>query len=66
MKLSEFKLKRMSERYTQKELAFVTGISQQKLSLIERGLVPNIDEAIRIANALSTTPKKLFKIINHK
>lgn len=64
MKPSKMKLARIRLGISQTKLSKLTGISQQKISNIERGLVPKNGESIEIALQLKTKPGILFKVIN--
>ena len=61
LKGSKMKARRITEGFSQKELSFTTGIIQQKISRIERGMAPTTEEALNIVKALNTTIKQLFK-----
>ena len=54
------KIKRIAAGKTQVVLWRETGIHQWRLSLIERGLKPRNEEALKIARALNTKPEVLF------
>ena len=63
MKPSKMKLQRVKFGISQVELSEITGLSQAKISLIERGLQPSKKEARIIAFELGLTADKLFKTI---
>ncbi len=63
MKASKLKLQRIKLGVSQDELAAATGLSQGRISNIERGLPPNINEAELIAYELAVKPDKIFNTI---
>ena len=58
--VSNMKIERMKKEITQIDLWMITDIPQWRLSLIERGIHPREDEAIKIAEALEQDVKFLF------
>ncbi len=63
MKASKLKLQRIKLGVSQSDLAEATGLSQSRISLLERGIVPNINEAELIAYELAVKPDKIFNNI---
>ena len=57
---SKMKIHRVMVGKSQLEIERDSGIPQWKISLIERGLPPNPDEAAKIANALGVKPAEIF------
>lgn len=54
--------RREARGLTQRQCADLAGLSQQHLSLLERGVVrPSIDTALRLAGALGTDVETLFR-----
>jgi len=54
------KIQRITLGKSQQSLAEETGIGQWRISLIERGLPPNPDEAAKIAKALGVNKSDIF------
>jgi len=63
LKSGKLKIRRIRFGMTQEDLSHDTAISQQRISLIERGVAPTRFEAIKIADSLKTNYKNLFKEI---
>ena len=64
MKASKMKIRRITVGKSQTGLEEDTGIGQWRISLIERGLPPQPNEAAKIASALGVKPEDIFP--NHK
>ena len=64
--ISRMKLERVKKEISQMDLYFATGVPQWRLSLIERGIVPNVEEAEKISSALGINPNDLFPVVNDK
>jgi len=60
------KLARIQREVTQIDLWMKTGIPQWRLSLIERGIIPQKKEADRIAGALGATVTELFPALDQR
>lgn len=58
--ISPIKLERIKQELSQFELETRTGIPQWRVSLIERGLKPRIDEIEKLAIALDIKTDVLF------
>ncbi len=59
-KASPLKLCRVGAGYTQAQISQQTNIPQPRISLLERGLIPNADEVAAISQALKANPCELF------
>jgi hypothetical protein len=64
--LSRMKLERVKQEVSQTDLFIQTGIPQWRLSLVERGIVPNMDEAEKISSALGVSVRELFPIVHER
>jgi transcriptional regulator with XRE-family HTH domain len=60
--LTKIRIERLQRGLRQTDVVeMVSGVVQQyRLSLIERGIVPNPDEAKALAEAFGTKPEELF------
>lgn len=58
--VSAMKLQRVKREISQIDLFLKTGIPQWRISLIERGIVPNSEEAQKISGVLGTDVHELF------
>ena len=58
--VSVMKLKRIEKEVTQIDLWMQTGIPQWRISLIERGVHPRLEEAEKIAAVLEMSERELF------
>lgn len=60
MEMTKLKFIRLKKGLTQLDVYLRTGIPQWRVSLIERGLQPNKDEAKKIASVLEGNAQELF------
>jgi len=58
--VSRIRLERIKKEITQIDLWMKTGIPQWRISLIERGIMPKLDEKEKIAKALSCKVTDIF------
>ncbi|EGD51580.1 helix-turn-helix domain protein [Thermoanaerobacter ethanolicus JW 200] len=58
--MNKLKELRMKYKLTQKELAKNLGITPDYVSQIERGRIPGMETAIKIANFFNTTIDEIF------
>ena len=61
MAATSFKIERVKRELTQAELAALSGISQHRISLLERGVKPRTDEAKALADAFKVNSEELFQ-----
>jgi transcriptional regulator with XRE-family HTH domain len=62
----ELRLERIKRGWTQDDLGLRSGVPQYRISLIERGLTPNSDEAQRLCAALGLNEiEKVFRRVKH-
>lgn len=62
--VSQMKVDRVRKDFTQTSLGLRSGIPQHRISLIERGLIPDNTEAKRIAKALGAKVRDLFPFVH--
>lgn len=60
MAVSRLKLARIEQDKTQVDLWMETGIPQWRISLLERGITPRQEEAVKLASALGRNVDELF------
>lgn len=58
--MNKLKLYRVKSNLTQKELAKMLGVTHDYISQIERGRLPGMDTALKIANIFNTTIDEIF------
>ncbi|HHY79517.1 MAG TPA: helix-turn-helix transcriptional regulator [Thermoanaerobacter sp.] len=58
--MNKLKELRMKYKLTQKELAKKLGVTPDYISQIERGRIPGMETAIKIANFFDTTVDEIF------
>ena len=58
--VSKMKVRRVGKDLTQIDLWMKTGIPQWRLSLIERGIPPRLEEAQKVAEALGCQIEDIF------
>ncbi|WP_029689363.1 helix-turn-helix transcriptional regulator [Thermoanaerobacter sp. A7A] len=58
--MNKLKELRMKYKLTQKELAKNLGVTPDYISQIERGRIPGMETAIKIANFFDTTVDEIF------
>ena len=58
--VSPIKLKRVQKEISQTDLFLKTGIPAWRISLIERGIIPQEAEAEKLAHALNAPVNELF------
>jgi transcriptional regulator with XRE-family HTH domain len=57
---TSFRIERVRRELTQAELSVMSGIPQHRISLLERGVKPKVDEAEVLAAVLEVPVKELF------
>jgi transcriptional regulator with XRE-family HTH domain len=60
--VSKFRLERLARGVTQIDVWHVTGIPQWRTSLIERGVLPTLEEAEQLSEFLGVPVDALFEI----
>jgi transcriptional regulator with XRE-family HTH domain len=61
MSATPFRLERVKREMTQDQLAALSGVSQHRISVLERGVTPRPDEARALADVFKVKPEELFQ-----